>query len=39
MHALQQRDPVSRVHFCIWFLQSVVEGEINPQLTFFIDEA
>jgi hypothetical protein len=28
-----------RVHFCSWFLQSVVEGEINPQLTFFPDEA
>jgi hypothetical protein len=34
-HALQPRDPASRVHFCSWFLQSVVEGEIDPQLTFF----
>jgi hypothetical protein len=39
IHALQQRDPASRVHFCIWYLQSVVEGEIDPQLTFFSDEA
>jgi hypothetical protein len=33
--ALQQRDPASRVHFCSWFLQSIVEGEINPQLILF----
>jgi hypothetical protein len=39
IHALQPRDPASRVHFCSWFLQSVVEGEISPQLTFFSDEA
>jgi hypothetical protein len=37
--ALQPRDPASRVHFCSWFLQSVVEGEIHSQLTFFSDEA
>ncbi|PNF37265.1 hypothetical protein B7P43_G00402 [Cryptotermes secundus] len=34
-HALQPRDPASRV----WFLQSVVAGEIYLQLTFFSDEA
>jgi hypothetical protein len=39
IHALQPRDPTSRVHFCSWFLQSVVEGEIDQQLTFFSDEA
>jgi hypothetical protein len=39
IHALQPRDPASRVHFCSWFLQSAVEGEIDPQLTFFSDEA
>jgi hypothetical protein len=38
-HVLQPRNPASRVYFCIWFLQSVVEGEIDPQLTFFSDEA
>jgi hypothetical protein len=38
-HALQLRDPTSRVHFYSWVLQSVVEGEIDPQLTFFFDEA
>jgi hypothetical protein len=36
IHALQLCDPASRVR---WFLQSVVEGEIDPQLTFFSDEA
>jgi hypothetical protein len=39
IHALQLRDPAIRVHFCSWFLHSVVEGEIDPQLTFFSDEA
>jgi hypothetical protein len=38
MHALQPRDLASRVHFCSWFLQFVVEGEIDPQLIFFSDE-
>jgi hypothetical protein len=33
MHVLQPRDTASRVHFCSWFLQSVVEGEIDLQLT------
>jgi hypothetical protein len=36
---LQHRDPASRVRFCSWLLQSVIKGEINPQLTFFYDEA
>jgi hypothetical protein len=36
---LQRRDPVSRVHFCSWFLQSVIKGEVDPQLMFFSDEA
>jgi hypothetical protein len=38
IHALQSRDPASRVHFCSWFLQSLVEGDIDPQLAFFSDE-
>jgi hypothetical protein len=33
--ALHLLDPVSRVCFCSWFLQSVVKGEIDPQLMFF----
>jgi hypothetical protein len=37
-HALQTRDPTSTVHFCSCFLHSIVEGEINPQLTFSSDE-
>jgi hypothetical protein len=36
---LQQHDPASRVRLCSWFLQSVVEGQIDPQLAFFSDEA
>jgi hypothetical protein len=39
MHVSQPHDPASRVYFCSWFLQSVVEGEIDPHLTFFSDEA
>jgi hypothetical protein len=39
MHALQPRDPLSWVHVCSWFLQSIAEGEADPQLTFFPDEA
>jgi hypothetical protein len=39
IHALHLLNPASRVHFCSWFLQSVVEGDIDPQLTFFSDEA
>jgi hypothetical protein len=39
IHALQPRDPASGVHFCSWFPQTIIEGEINPQLTFFPDEA
>jgi hypothetical protein len=33
MHALQLRDPPSRVNLRCWFLQSIVEGEIDSQLT------
>jgi hypothetical protein len=36
--ALQPRDPPSRVRLCSWFLQYVVEVEIDPQLTFFSNE-
>jgi hypothetical protein len=34
-HTIQPRGYV----FCSWFLQSVVEGEIDQELTFFSDEA
>jgi hypothetical protein len=29
IHAFQLHDPASRVHFCSWFLQSVIVTEIN----------
>jgi hypothetical protein len=35
IHVLQPRDRASRVHFCSWFLQSVVDGEIVRQLQSF----
>jgi hypothetical protein len=39
VHALKEHDPVARIHFCNWFLQSVHDGEVDPQLAFFFDEA
>jgi hypothetical protein len=39
IHNLQPRYPASMVHFCNWFLQSIIKGEINLQLTFFSDGA
>jgi hypothetical protein len=38
IHILQPCNPTSRVHFSSWFLQSVIEGEVNAQLTFFSNE-
>jgi hypothetical protein len=32
--ALKEHDPVARIHFCNWFLQSVYDGEVDPQLVF-----
>jgi hypothetical protein len=34
IHTSQPCNPASRVHFCSWFLQSVIKGEINLQFTF-----
>jgi hypothetical protein len=39
IHALKLQVPAAKVHFCSWFLQSVIEGEIDPNVTFFPDEA
>jgi hypothetical protein len=39
VHELQPRDPASRVNFCNWMLQSIHDGEIDPNLIFFSDEA
>jgi hypothetical protein len=39
IHALQPWNSTSRVHFFSWFLESVVKGEIDLQLTFFSNEA
>jgi hypothetical protein len=39
VHALKEHDPVRRIRFCDWFLQSVLDGEVDPQLVFFSDEA
>jgi hypothetical protein len=39
MYALQPRNPASRAHFCSWFIQFIVKGEIDLQLIFSSDEA
>jgi hypothetical protein len=39
LHALKKQDLVARIHFCNWFLHSVQDGEVEPQLVFFSDEA
>jgi hypothetical protein len=39
VHALQPRDPASRINFCNWFLQSVHDGDDDPHLTFSSDKA
>jgi hypothetical protein len=39
IHTLQPHDSASRVRFSSWFLQSVIEGDIDPQSTFFSDKA
>jgi hypothetical protein len=39
MHALQPCDPASRVHFCSWFLQSLIKDQTDQQLTFFFEKA
>jgi hypothetical protein len=39
IHTLQPHDSASRICFWSGFLQSVVEGEVDLQLTFFSDEA
>jgi hypothetical protein len=31
VHALKERDPVARIRFCNWFLQSVHDGVVDPQ--------
>jgi hypothetical protein len=39
VHALKEHDLVVRINTCNWFLQSVHDGEINPQLVFISNEA
>jgi hypothetical protein len=36
IHALQPCNPASWVNFFSWFLHSVIKGEIDPQLTFYL---
>jgi hypothetical protein len=34
VHSLQLHHPVARLNFCNWYLQSIHNGELNPELTF-----
>ena len=36
---LQEPDFNRRTHFCDWYVQSVHDGIVDPQITFFTDEA
>jgi hypothetical protein len=38
IHDLQPHGPAGRVHFCSWFLQCAVEGEIDMRWAFFSDD-
>jgi hypothetical protein len=35
---LMEHDPVARIHFCNWFLQSLHDGQVDPQLVFLSNE-
>ncbi|KAJ4433388.1 hypothetical protein ANN_15647 [Periplaneta americana] len=39
VHSLEAGDLHRRINFCNWFLQSVNDGSLNPQLVMFSDEA
>jgi len=39
VNVLMEHDPVARIHFCYLFLWSVQDGEVDPQLVFFTDDA
>jgi hypothetical protein len=39
VHALKKHDPVSRISFCNWFLQSVHNGEVDAWSVSFPYEA
>jgi hypothetical protein len=38
VNALKKHDPVARIHFCNWFLQSAYIREVDPQLLCFSSE-
>ena len=39
VNGLVEHDPDARIHFCNLFLWSVQDGEVDPRLVFFTDEA
>ena len=39
VHALKEHDRFARIHSCICFIQAVRDGEADPQLVLFCDEA
>jgi hypothetical protein len=39
VQVIEECDCGRRTHFCNWFLQAVYDGVLDPELTFFTDEA
>jgi hypothetical protein len=39
VHALKEHDLVVNINFSDWFLRSINDGEVDPQLVFLFDEA
>jgi hypothetical protein len=38
IHAFKEHDLVARINFYKWFLRSIHDGEVGPQLVFLSDE-
>lgn len=38
VHAWKEHDPIARIRFGNWFLQSVNDGEVHPVIVFFSNE-
>ena len=39
VHKISETDNCSRTWFCNWLMNTVVDGQVDSQLTFFSDEA
>jgi len=39
VHVLKEHNRVARIHFSIWLIQAARDGETDPRLVLFCDEA